>query len=1021
MPKTTFYEQPVLNSPYAKPDLHHHLDSEGQPTDQPPRPGRRAFAYISPVPKPRKSSALHPEQDEQTQQNLTLPSADRLSSASQEYNKPIINEIRSHVDAWRRLPNPDDWGVTPATARLLQHWRSHDFQGIRPFFCQIEAMETIIWLTEVARKQKRHRLIWEHMENANADANPGLLRLAMKMATGAGKTTVMAMLIAWHTINAIRSPNDKRFTRGFLVITPGITIKDRLRVLQPSDPNAYYKSRELVPSDMLPDIQKARIIITNYHAFLRRDTLPAGKTARALLHGRTPPPSGKETPKQMLRRIAPPLTTLNNIIVINDEAHHCYEEKPADPQTESPAGEERKDAKDNNEAARIWINGIKTVHQTIGINTIYDLSATPFFLSGSGWPEGVLFPWTVSDFSLMDAIESGIVKLPRIPVSQSHPAPAEDDMPTYRNLWQHIRKHMPRKGGAAKSANPEHLPEKLASALYSLYSHYDKTFQQWQQQGMPTPPVFIVICNNITTSKLVYEWISGWQTTDANQHTTPHPGHLELFRNFDANHQPLPRPNTLLIDSRQLEKGGDLDANFRKLAQPEIDLFKRQRQLRGNHEPITDAELLREIMNTVGKQDHLGEQIRCVVSVSMLTEGWDANTVTHILGIRAFGTQLLCEQVVGRALRRLNYETNANGLLEPEYADILGIPFDFTAEPVIAPPKKPQKTTRVKALRERAHLEITFPRVTGYRIDLAEDRLAANFTEESDFTFDSEIIGPSETDMSGIVGKSHILSLGEADHERTGTIAFKLAAALLHNTPYFLDSDGKPKHYLFPQLKDICRRWLDEGHLHCPGSTQPWMLTQYPQATKQACEKIHLAILRLSRADSANRIKAVIDPYNPLGSTRHINFTTRKETFKTTRSHINYTVIDSGWEAEFTRIAENHPAVLSYVKNHALGFAIPYRDGDTPREYLPDFILHIDDRAGDDPLNLIIEIKGFQKQRAAIKKQTAEEKWVPGVNALATYGRWHFAQLEDPTTMSEDFNTVIATLLHPPIPTAQAA
>ena len=348
---------------------------------------------------------------------MTLSSGDGLSSSEQEYDPfPIINDIRSHVADWRRIPNRNDWGVTPATARLLQHWRSHPFQSIRPFFCQIEAVETIIWLTEVERRQKKHKYIRRHIQDANFQANPELLRLALKMATGSGKTTVMAMLIAWQTVNAVRTPGSNLFSRGFLIVTPGITIRDRLRVLQPNDPDSYYRTRELVPVEMLGEINKARIVITNYHSFQLREIMETGKVGKSLLQGRNEPLHTTETEGQMIRRVAKELMGFKNIVVINDEAHHCYREKPDNEDLTSLSADEKREAKEENKAARVWLNGIETFKRNLGVRAVFDLSATPFFLRGSGWAEGTLFPWTVSDFSLIDAIECGIVKLPRVPV-----------------------------------------------------------------------------------------------------------------------------------------------------------------------------------------------------------------------------------------------------------------------------------------------------------------------------------------------------------------------------------------------------------------------------------------------------------------------------------------------------------------------------------------------------------------------------------------------------------------------------
>ena len=321
-----------------------------------------------------------------------------------------------------------------------------------------------------------------------------------------------------------------------------------------------------------------------------------------------------------------------------------------------------------------------------------DLSATPFFLSGSGYAEGTLFPWTMSDFSLMDAIECGIVKLPRVPVADNIP---EAEAPIYRDLWKHIGKQMPKKGrGKNAELDPLKLPVPLQTAFDALYGHYAKTFELWQKAAIEVPPCFIVVCNNTATSKLVYDYISGFWREGKDGAQTHVPGRLELFRNQDEHGNPYAIPRTLLIDSEQLESGDALDANFRKMAAAEIETFRREIIERtGNREDaenLTDQDLLREVMNTVGKPERLGEQVRCVVSVAMLTEGWDANTVTHVLGIRAFGTQLLCEQVIGRALRRQSYDLNEEGLFNVEYADVLGIPFDFTAKPVVAPPQPPQ-------------------------------------------------------------------------------------------------------------------------------------------------------------------------------------------------------------------------------------------------------------------------------------------------------------------------------------------
>lgn len=332
-----FFDHPILNSPYDCPPRHWELDDDGQPTQQILKT-RRPAKFITPIPKPKKRKGVA------KQDGFVFDEGAGLSTKEQQYDPTsIINEVRGYVDTWRSLPNPNQWQVTPETARLLQHWRHHKFNGVRPFFCQVEAVETAIWLTEVAPQSKYGKRVLDHLTAANKDANPELTRLALKLATGAGKTTVMAMLIAWQTINAVRRPASKHFTRGFLICAPGLTIKDRLRVLQPNDPNSYYKDRELLPGDMLDDMSRAKIVITNYHGFKMRERIDLSKGGRQLLQGRTgEAPKTLETEGQMLQRVMPDLMGMKNILVINDEAHHCYREKPKDADEEALKGDEKK-------------------------------------------------------------------------------------------------------------------------------------------------------------------------------------------------------------------------------------------------------------------------------------------------------------------------------------------------------------------------------------------------------------------------------------------------------------------------------------------------------------------------------------------------------------------------------------------------------------------------------------------------------------------------------------------------------
>jgi len=1014
----SFFDHPILNSPYEKPIRHWEL-VEGQPTEKVIE-SRRKADFVTPIPKSKKQRA------NAQQGRMVFDEGKGLSTEKQEYDPTsIINQVRQSVDQWRNLPQTA-WQVTPETALLLQHWRHHKFSSVRPFFCQVEAVETAIWLTEVAPHSTNGKKLLEHLAGANRDANPELQRLALKLATGAGKTTVMSMLIAWQTVNSVRHPNTKTFTHGFLIVAPGLTIKDRLQILQPNDADNYYKHREIVPQEMLEDVKKAKIVITNYHSFKLREKVEISAGGRALLKGRTGEnPITLETEGQMIQRVMPDLMGMKNILVLNDEAHHCYREKISD-EEEGLKGDEKKEAEKNKEAARLWISGLEAVNRKLGVSRVMDLSATPFFISGSGYVEGTLFPWTMSDFSLMDAIECGIVKLPRVPVAENI---ASDEMPMFRNLWENIRDDMPKKSAKdAGALDPLLLPTKLQTALLALYGHYEKTFEMWKKAGIGVPPCFIIVCQNTAISKLIYDHISGFNRTNPDGSITPVNGRLKLFRNFDdTTGNALPRPNTLLIDSVQLESGEALDSNFRVMAEDEIERFRRDIVERTGDiragEKFTDQELLRQVMNTVGKRDQLGSDIRCVVSVSMLTEGWDANNVTHILGIRAFGTQLLCEQVIGRALRRQSYDLNEEGLFNVEYADIFGIPFDFTAKPVIATINPPRETVHVKAVRpERDHLEIRFPRVEGYRVDLPDDNLTADFNDDCTLEIDPDLVGPSRTLNQGIIGKSEEMTLDHLKDIRKSSLVYNLTHQLLISK--FKDAGDQPKLHLFGQLARITKQWLDTC-LICKGDTYPALL-MYRDLAEMACSKINHGILRAM--EGSRPIKALVNPYNPIGSTAHVSFNTsnpdRWETNATPpKNQVNWAILDSGWEGEFCRIAESHPKVIAYTKNHNLGFEVPYRLGSVNRRYIPDFIVLVDDgKSDEDPLHLVVEVKGFRKEDAKEKKATIENYWIPGVNNLKAYGRWAFAEFRDVYEMEnefaaklqEHFDKMISEAIHTP-------
>jgi len=929
--KQVVIENPILNSPFEEPQRHFKFSDDGI-TDEIVE-SRRVSSYFVPIPQPRKKNPKQLSFE-------TEWTADRLE------DNQFINRVRERVAIWRRGSYQ---GITNITRRLLEYWTNPQREH-KLFFCQIEAMETAIYITEVA---SRYGDAWieNSLKEAAQAANPLLYRIAFKMATGSGKTLVIAMLIAWQALNKLANPQDARFSDAFLVCTPGITIRDRLRVLLPSDPNNYYRQHDLVPPDLVPELGKAKLVITNFHAFLLHERLSAGKLTKEILQqGETSPFT--ETPDQMVRRVCRELGSKRNIVVINDEAHHCYRHKP-ESDGEKLAGDEKREAQKREEQARIWISGLEAVKKKIGIRVVYDLSATPFFLRGSGYSEGTLFPWVISDFSLIDAIESGIVKVPRVPVSDDS---MSGELPTYRDIWPRIREHLPKKGRGTEPVGEEpSLPKELEGALQSLYSNYEKYYRLWEQNPETlskdlTPPVFIVVCNNTNVSRLVFNHIAGWEKTLSDGATVLVPGKLALFSNVSGGSW-LPRPNTILVDSEQLESGEAMSDEFKKISSVEIERFKEEYKARfpgRDVDSLTDEDLLREVMNTIGKQGRLGEQIKCVVSVSMLTEGWDASTVTHILGVRAFGTQLLCEQVVGRGLRRMSHAVArrtvpVNGhsveleAYEPEYAEVYGVPFSFIPCSGSNPEPRPGPTpTRVRALENRSACEISFPRLIGYRYDVQSEQLQASFGKEAEMALSTQEL-PTRTEMSSIIGEGAYHTLYGLKERRLQEIDFRLASLILEK--FFRDDEGNPRPWLFPQLLRIARQWR-EGCVTCKDNAFPQMLL-LAELAHEASEHIYRSIV--ATRSERKMLRPILRPYDPLGSTSFVDFDTIRPTYSTdpAKCHVSHVVLDSNWEAKLAQSLEEMEEVVCYVRNHNLGFSIPYTLDGEQHEYIPDFIVRI--------------------------------------------------------------------------------
>lgn len=924
----------------------------------------------------------------------------------------LINLLRREVKAWRESQYTSP-APTRVTRELLLFWfdnpERHDTKKL--FFAQREAVETTIWLNEIAEKTGVGQSILARMKVAqtieNAAPEFSLPRLAFKMATGAGKTVVMAMQILYHFFNRQEYPADTRFADYFLLVAPGITIRDRLGVLyvdthttNPNEQYDYYHDRYLVPAHLekiLPNLN-AKISIHNYHAFEMR-TLQGNK--RSPFDGKIGKDGvkqeGKEDANLMLRRVLGKFKKDSRLLILNDEAHHCY----------LPKGKSSRESKDENERAAVWINGLAEINKRFQVRQVYDLSATPYYLSGSGYEAYSLFPWTVSDFGLIEAIEAGLVKIPFLPESDTT---QQIEMPVLRNLYDHVKNELPKKGKDKESFSGEpQLPALVKNALDQFYSHYKK---ENERVGtiFSSPPVFILVCNNTNVSSEVYKYIAGWDERDGDGNILHvRPGQFDLFTNYDpVTRKPLNKPPTLLIDSAALEQSDQIDDTFKKIFASEIEQFKREYRITHpdkSVENLTDGDLLREVVNTVGKPGKLGAHVRCVVSVSMLTEGWDANTVTHIMGLRAFGSQLLCEQVAGRALRRQSYYLDKSGKFPPEYAHIIGVPFKLFKGGTSTPPE-PVDLTRIQALADRAAFEITFPQLLGYRIESAEKDIIADFSDIKPYEIDGSRY-PAETEMgSAFLGTTETLSLEEVRHRREQELVYLITKYLIDH--YYRDEEGNPRFYKFTQLRNIVTYWL-QHKTRCIGDAFINML--FYEKPKAVCDHIMLGIYEAQRRH--DKILPVFNYYNKLGSSAFVRGSTSKKVYKTKKSHVNYVVADTDtWEQIAAKSLDEMPEVLAYVKNSFLGFSIPYTRQGKDRQYEPDFIVRAKTPGGK-TVNLILEITGFSQDKDE-KKWYTLNRWLPAVNNVREkfpMDAWHFMEVAaDIRDIKNDLKNLLKTI-----------
>ena len=963
---------PIINSPYAEP-TQHYVIRPGEPAEL--RAGRRpAMYYYRP---PNRQGGRAPSDDVGTPVELDL-----------------VNELRRRVGEWRRLGYP---GVTRTTDELLRYWQRPERHGsTRLFFCQREAAETIIFLTE-ARADVRQGLDIprdEPGEEARARGYTAFLRYACKMATGSGKTTVMGMLAAWSILNKVNDRSDARFSDVVLVLCPNITIRDRLGELDPQRGEAsLYRTRDLVPPHLMDELRRGTVIITNWHV-LQPDQGGdvAGVPSRAVKKG---PQSDTALVKEVLKAAG----NRQNILVFNDEAHHAYRLRPL-PEgqaRESEVWAEAEQAQAQASEATVWLEGLDKIHKVRGINFCLDLSATPYYLNNTGNDPGRPFPWIVSDFGLIDAIECGMVKIPQLPVQDSTGRP----IPAYFNVWKWIVEEKltaGEKGGRRGQINPRAVLKYAHTPIAQLAGLWRETFEEWRTDpaAHPTPPVFIIVCRDTRLARVMYEWIALGEGKT--------PPLIEEFRNRDG------QENTVRIDSRvveELESGQTKSHETRRLRFVLQTIGKTRWP--DDRPPDEWAELAREL----GVDPYVppGRDVRCIISVAMLTEGWDATTVTHIVGLRPFESQLLCEQVVGRGLRRSRYDVLDCERVEDipeEEARVYGVPFEII--PFKTPPRGPAppraRIYHVHALPERAALEIRFPRVERYtyairsRIRVDWDAVPRLILDPTDIPPEVTVKGLSWTAGTRPTlygpGRMDLVTLRawRQDH-RLQELEFELARTLTRTYAQSPECQVPPQA-LFPQMLRLVQRFVQEKVEPRAGyDRRDLFLNPY---YGWAVETLTSAIRPDAEGGEPPEVPVYEEHRGP-GSTADVDFWTAREPQDVVHSHLNRVVPDTRvWEQSAAFYLDRHENVAAFAKNEGLGFAIPYLHNGEYHEYVPDFLARLVWQ-GREVGTLILETKGYDPLDEV--KRAAALRWVAAVNHDGQYGRWAYRLVHRPSDVPE--------------------
>jgi type III restriction enzyme len=927
MARTTI-DRLIINSPYEEPKYHWHYDRQTRTFEL--VEGRRPAGYV-----------------------VATPGSKSFDDPGIFVEIPLVNQIRPRVKAWREAGYP---GVTTITRRLLEYWHDpEEFDRRRFFFCQLEAAETLIWLTEAPPAE---RVGIEIPGDGGA-----FLRRCCKMATGTGKTIVMAMVIAWHILNKVANPQDARFSKNVLVIAPGLTVKQRLAVLEPAAEGNYYEVFSIVPPAFLDKLRQGKVLVRNWHAL-------AWESEEQIKARKSVDKRGVKSDEAYAREVLGEMANASNLLVINDEAHHAWR---VNQEAEGKSLRAR-DLKDSAAEATVWVGGLDRLHRSRGILTCYDFSATPFAPSGKKSSEETLFGWIVSDFGLNDAIESGLVKTPRVVVRDD----AVPDAKTYKSRLYHIYNDPEVRDDLNRRAEPhEPLPDLVLNAYYLLGYDWRETWRAWKAAGLPTPPVMITVCNRTETAARV----------------------KHAFDSRSIHIDELCDPERILhIDSKVLE-----EAEAKEESAVTVEASNETEEGEEEEAPVErrltkaeQAELLRKIVDTVGKVGQPGEKIQNVISVGMLSEGWDAKTVTHIMGLRAFTSQLLCEQVVGRGLRRTSYEISPQtGLLEPEYVNIFGVPFTFLPHENSGdgPPPPPTPKTAVEPDPAKAEFEIRWPNVV--RIErVLQPVLTLDWSKVQPLELNAAQT-PQVAELAPILeGKPDVTQISRIELEqlarefRTQRIIFETARNVFDQIK---QSWKGSREILLAQLVRIVEQFIRSDRI----------LISPPLFYQDELRRRLIITLNMSRIvqhvceavrqENTERLTPIFDRDHPIRSTGQMRtWYTSKPCQRTRKSHINICVYDSTWEASDAFVLDNSSAVSAWAKNDHLGFEVPYVYRGVVRKYRPDFLVRLAN--GD---MLILETKGQDTELDRVKRCYLEE-WVQAVNTHGAFGRWQWKVARHP-------------------------